>query len=80
MVYPDNGWVTIPAFLRAIYVFGTAEYLHRANDNSDNISSVGAGLGVKFRLFHYFDFDFSMTYAYRVDDKQWKFISDIREE
>jgi len=80
VVYPDNGWVTIPAFLRAIYVFGIAEYLHRANDTPDNISSVGAGLGVKFRLFHHFDFDFSMTYAYRVDDKQWKFISDVREE
>ena len=80
VVYPDNGWVSIPAFLRTIYLFGIAEYLHRANDTTDNISSVGAGLGVKFRLFHYFDFDFSMTYAYRVDDKKWKFVSDIREE
>ncbi len=80
VVYPDNGWVTIPAFFRAIYLFGIAEHLHRASDTSDNISSVGAGLGVKFRLFHYFDFDFSLTYAYRVDDKAWEFISDIQEE
>ncbi len=80
VVYPDNGWVSIPAFLRTIYVFGIAEYLHRANNTSDNISSVGAGFGVKFRLFHYFNFDFSMTYAYRVDDKTWEFLSDIREE
>lgn len=80
ILFPDNGFVIVPAFARAIYLYTFAEHLHRASDFSDNVSSVGGGIGIKFRLFHQFDFDFNFGAAYRVKDHTWKSHSEVLNE
>ena len=71
VLFPDNGFITVPAFARGIYLYGFAEHLHRASDFSDNVSSAGGGIGLKFRLFHHFDFDLTYGAAFRFKDKKW---------
>jgi len=65
--------------LRSVYMYGFAEHLHRASDFEDNVSSVGGGLGVRFRMFSYFDFDLKWGAAYRIGDKSWRSHVDIIE-
>ncbi len=79
VAFVDNGTMIVPAFLRSVYMYGFAEHLHRASDFEDNVSSVGGGLGVRFRMFSYFDFDLKWGAAYRIGDKSWRSHVDIIE-
>jgi len=78
--FPDNGWVTIPVFMRTVYLFSFAEHLPRREALGGNISSVGGGIGIRFRLLHYFDFDLSYTAAYRIQDRSWESLWDVYNE
>lgn len=80
VLFPDNGFILVPAFARAIYVYGFAEHLHRLSDFADNVSSVGGGVGLKFRLFHHFDFDMTYGAAFRFKDKKWVSHSELLQE
>ena len=80
ILFPDNGFVVVPAFARAVYLYSFAEHLHRASDFGDNVSSVGGGVGIKFRLFHHFDFDFTFGAAYRPKDHTWKSHAEVLNE
>jgi hypothetical protein len=78
--FPDNGFIILPVFARAFYVYGFAEHLHRASDFGDRVSSVGGGIGLKFRLFHHFNFDIAYGAAYRLKEKDWKSHTDLSQE
>jgi hypothetical protein len=71
VLFPDNGFILVPAFLKTVYLYGFAEHLHRASDTRDNVSSVGGGLGAKFKLFHHFDFDINYGVAYQLKEQNW---------
>ena len=71
VAFPDNGWLTIPAFLRAVYVRAGLETIMRLDDTGERYSSVSAGLGIKARLWHVFDFDLSWQAAYRMQSGDW---------
>lgn len=71
IAFLDNGWLTIPVFLRAIYLKAGAEMVARLEDTSQRYSTVSVGLGVKFRILHFFNFDVSWDAGYRLQDKEW---------
>lgn len=71
ITFPDNGWLTIPVFIRAVYLKGGAEVIARLYDTSERYSTISAGLGVKFRVWHFFDVDVSWDAAYRLQTREW---------
>ena len=74
ILFIDNGFMILPIFFRAVYLYGFGEYMHRAGDSSVNFSSIGGGIGVKLRLFYFFDMDFQLGGAYLPDEKKWRTI------
>ncbi|MFT5513956.1 MAG: hypothetical protein ACI80V_000057 [Rhodothermales bacterium] len=68
ILYPDNGFLIIPSFLRAVYAFGFAERLSPTEDFDRHLTSVGGGIGLQFNLLHVFEFDLRFGKAYRTGD------------
>ncbi|MFT5145198.1 MAG: hypothetical protein ACI84D_003840, partial [Thalassolituus oleivorans] len=64
--FPDNGFIILPAFFRAVYGYGFAERLVRSDDTSVTLTSVGGGLGIQFTLLHVLEFDLRFGKAYRT--------------
>lgn len=71
ILFPDNGWLTVPVFLRAMYVRSGFETLIRLEDREDHFTSVSLGMGVKIRLWHFLDLDLAWDVAYRIEAREW---------
>jgi hypothetical protein len=69
--FPDDGWLTIPAYLRAIYLRAGSEMLVRMDDTENRYSSISFGIGVKVRIWHIFNMDLSYDLGYRLQTKDW---------
>lgn len=66
--YADDGMLLIPVYLKALYTYGFGSTLTRIEDatrQGPRISSIGAGLGVRVRLFSVLDLDLRVGGAYR---------------
>ena len=71
IAFPDDGWLTIPAYLRAIYLRAGSEMLVRMDDTENRYSSISFGIGVKVRIWHIFNMDLSYDLGYRLQTKDW---------
>ncbi len=71
VAFPDNGWLTIPGYIRAVYLRAGAESLVNLASTNERYSSVSVGAGIKFRIWHFFDMDISWQAAYRLQTKDW---------
>lgn len=71
IAFPDDGWLTIPVFLRALYLKAGAEVIARMDDTTERYSTFSAGMGVKFRIWHFIDIDVSWDAAYRLQTGEW---------
>lgn len=80
VLFPDNGWLTFPGYVRALYVTAGADAVQRTSDSSERYSSVSFGAGLKLRFLHFFDFNLSYVLAYRTGEKDWQGIWDVVEE
>ena len=67
--YIDNGWVLVPLYVKAVYMYGFADTLHPLGGGRAH-SSAGAGLGVQFRVFYLFDFDLRVGAAYVIERRR----------
>ena len=74
--YIDNGFILVPMYFKAIYVFGFAETLIPFENNSDSgqLSSVGSGVGLQLRFAHVLDLDFKFGLSYLIEKGRWKSI------
>lgn len=71
VAFPEDGWLTIPVFIRALYLKAGLETVARLEDTSNRFSTGSMGLGIKFRVWHFFDIDVSWDAAYRFQTKEW---------
>ncbi len=56
----DNGFLLVPLYLKALYVYGFAEMVRPADGRRrpwQQVSALGPGLGMQLRLFYQLDFD-----------------------
>lgn len=69
LVFVDDGGVLLPVYLKALYSYGFASRLTRAEDaftqTQNRFAAVGGGLGVRLRLFSLLDLDLRFGAAYR---------------
>ena len=73
--YVDDGFVLLPVYFKALYVYGFAETLFPVDDRErpwTRLSSVGGGLGLQFRFFYRFDFDLRVGASYLLEANRWK--------
>ncbi|NNE68813.1 MAG: hypothetical protein HKN29_00465 [Rhodothermales bacterium] len=68
LLFPDNGFVLLPAFFRAFYAYGFAERLVKASDTAVQLTSVGGGVGFQFNMLHVLEFDLRWGRAYLSGD------------
>ena len=54
--YLENGLLSVPVYINAVYLYGFAEYVLISEDYSGGWA-VGLGLGSQFRIFHYLDLE-----------------------
>lgn len=80
LLFPDNGWLTLPGYIRALYLTAGADSVQRSSDAAERYSSYSFGAGMKLRFLHFFDFNLSYVVAYRTGVKQWQGIWDVVEE
>ncbi|MDA0874095.1 MAG: hypothetical protein O3C45_03440 [Bacteroidetes bacterium] len=69
--FPDRGMLTVPFYLRAVYVRLGAETIADAREWANRYSTVSGGIGARIRLWHFFDVDLSWQAAYRIQSKDW---------
>ncbi len=73
--YIDDGFVLLPFYFKALYVYGFAETLLPVDDRDrpwSRLSAVGGGLGLQFRFFYRFDFDLRLGASYLVEAHRWE--------
>ncbi len=71
ILFPDNGWLTVPVFLKAMYLRSGLETLVRLENREDRFTSVSMGMGIKVRLWHVLDLDLAWDVAYRIEAREW---------
>jgi len=72
LAFVDNGLVTVPVYLKAVYAYGFGSTVTRASNvfgGGPRVSAIGAGLGARIRLFSVADFDLRLGLAYDVEDR-----------
>ncbi|SHK50041.1 TolB family protein [Rhodothermus profundi] len=79
--FVDNGFVLLPLYIEALYLYGFAEAVRpfrgaRAFDKEGqpvkNIGALGGGLGAQFRIFSHLRLDLRVGMSYRVSDRRWR--------
>ena len=70
----DDGWTLVPAYAKALYGYGFAQTLSGVQGGGQR-SSLGAGLGLQFRLFYIFNFDLRVGAAYRVEPGDFEVVN-----
>ena len=65
--YPDDGSTLIPFYAKALYAYGFGQTLTAVDEAEGFCSSVGAGLGLQFRLFYLLDLDLQVGAAFRLE-------------
>lgn len=70
--YVDDGLLTVPITVHAVYAYGFAETLFSTADVAGRFSAVGAGLGVEFRLAHILPVAFRVGLARLLEAGQWQ--------
>lgn len=71
VAFPDDGWLTIPAYLRAVYLRAGFETLLRMDDTDQRYTSASIGIGVKVRFLHFFNVDISWDAGYQLQTREW---------
>jgi len=71
VLFPDDGWLTIPAYVRALYISAGADRIQRVSDASEHYASISLGAGVKWRLWHHFNLDLSYSLSWRPGPGDW---------
>lgn len=71
IAFPDDGWLTLPVFVRALYLKAGLESVIRLEDTNQRFTTASIGVGVKFRIFHFFDLDISWDAGYRLQTEEW---------
>lgn len=66
--FVDDGWTTIPLYVKSFYAYGFGETLWGAPAQEPPLSAFGAGLGVRFRFFYVVDLDLRIGVAVRPAD------------
>ncbi len=76
LAYIDDGVVLFPAYLKALYAYSFAETFAQTDAFDAARHSVGAGLGVQFRIFSVVDIDMRVGAALRISDagNEWDVI------
>ncbi len=66
--FVDDGFTMLPLYVKAVYTYGFGQTLHALEKSKGpRLSSVGGGLGVRFRFFYLLDFDLRIGGAYRLE-------------
>ena len=68
--FVDNGLVILPVYLKVLYLFGFAEAMY-ASGSARSYRSVGLGLGMEFRIFHYLDLELRLGGAFLPDERRF---------
>jgi hypothetical protein len=71
ILYIDDGFILLPVYFKAAYLYGFMDYLKSARESVGDYSSVGAGLGLQIRLFYTFNFDLKLEAAYHPERHGW---------
>jgi hypothetical protein len=74
ITFIDDGWTTIPIYLKSLYTYGFAEALWYTSGPQERLSAIGAGLGLRFRLFYVFDVDARIGAAFRPASNDFRLI------
>ena len=72
VLFVDDGLTLLPIFLQVFYVYGFADHVRSIDEGTADYSSLGAGAGVQFRLFHFFNIDLKGELAYFPEDGAWR--------
>lgn len=65
ITFIDDGWTTVPLYIKSLYAYGFTEGLWGRNAQVAPRSSFGAGLGVRCRFFYVLDLDLRIGAAIR---------------
>ncbi len=68
--FVDDGFVLLPLYFKVLYAYAFAEAFY-ATGTAARYRSIGAGLGVQFRLLHYLDLELRLGRAYLVDARRF---------
>jgi hypothetical protein len=72
----DDGSMLLPLYFEAVYAYGFGQTLQPIDAPfGQSLSSIGGGLGVRFRFFYLLNFDLRIGGAYRMEpgDGEWIF-------
>ncbi|MFQ5571890.1 MAG: hypothetical protein ACE5G0_19600, partial [Rhodothermales bacterium] len=71
--YIDNGFLILPFYFKALYVYGFSETVFpvKGQARRTRFSAVGAGLGLQWRLFYQLNFDVRIGASYLVEEQRW---------
>lgn len=75
ITFIDDGWTTIPIYLKSLYTYGFAEALWYTSHPQERLSALGMGLGLRFRFFYAFDFDARIGAAFRPSSNDIRLIN-----
>ena len=64
--FVENGMVLLPVYFKVLFAYAFAEGMYGIQEEG-TYRSVGAGLGVQLRLFHYVDLEFRIAPAYLIE-------------
>ena len=76
LLHVDNGFLVVPLYVKALYVYGFAETMRRARRHGHSwrqLSAVGGGLGLQLRLYYQFDLDLRLGLALDRDNRRVTF-------
>lgn len=65
--YIDDGSTLVPVYAKALYGYGFGQSMTSVGDDGVTYSSVGGGLGLRFRFFYVLDLDVQIGAAIRIE-------------
>lgn len=72
LLFVDDGLTLLPIYIQVLYLYGFADHVRSMDGETPSYSSVGAGAGIRFRVFYYFNVDLRMEAAYLPDTQEWR--------
>jgi hypothetical protein len=75
--FVDNGFVLLPIYLEALYLYGFTESLQplrATTQSSEPVFTAGGGIGLQCRLFSYVRLDLRWGAAYRIREGRWQMV------
>ena len=71
--FVDDGLLLVPLYLQALYGFTFAERTGPLGGaaHTRQMTAIGAGMGLRVRVFHRLDVDLRLGLAYRLEENDW---------